>query len=534
MDLRASGRGAMPHARGPRRGPRRGGLSGALRGRRTGALSGRRFGPLDRVLRRLPARIRPSGPLMPLFAGALVSLLVLVAGLAAGTGGGGPRKEGRRAEAAPPSPAGTPTPLHAPGYTADKPVIDPGFADPDVIKVAGVYYAYGTNDGAASLPVATAPSPTGPWTRRPGDGLARLPAWASAGWTWAPEVVEPAVPGQPFVLYFSARRRDRDIQCVGVATATSPAGPFVPVDGDPIVCPADLGGAIDPDHHVEPDGTRYLLYKSDALATSAIWAVKLTPDGLRTAGEPPHRLIARDASDPILVEAPALVERGGQYVLFYSSGRYYTSGYQTRYAVAPSLFGPYRKEPGALLSTGAFGGTVQGPGSVSVLSSSDGADDYLVYHGIRRYLGGSRVSRAMYVGALVWDGARPAVRGPAVRYEAERGRLNGCVQAQHRDRASGASAVGLFDRNGCALEIPVFAPETGRYKVRVQYADWAKDEARLELTVNGASPRQVRMSSTRTGVWASVTVDADLGSGWNSLALRRVSGRTQVDFVEVR
>ncbi|MEV5570981.1 family 43 glycosylhydrolase [Spirillospora sp. NPDC052269] len=518
MDLRTSGwtsgHGAMPPGRGPRR----------------GSLPGR----LDRALRRLPPRMRPGGPLLPLVAGALVSLLVMGIGLAVGTDGGAPHKKRHRPEAVPPSPAGTPTPLHAPGYAPDKPVVDPGFADPDVIKVAGVYYAYGTNDGAATLPVATAPSPTGPWTRRPGDGLARLPAWASTGRTWAPEVVEPTGPGQPFVLYFSARRRDRDVQCVGAATAISPAGPFVPVDGDPVVCPADLGGAIDPAHHVEPDGTRYLLYKSDGRATSAIWVVKLDPDGLHTAGEPPHRLIARDPSDPILVEAPALVRHGGQYVLFYSSGWYYTSGYQTRYAVAPSLFGPYRKAPGTLLSTGGFGGTVQGPGSVSVLSSSDGADDYLVYHGIRQYLGGSRVSRAMYVGALGWDGARPVVRGPAVRYEAERGRLNGCVQVQRRERASGAAAVGPFDRDGCALEIPVFAPETGRYKVRVQYADWAKDEARLELTVNGASPKQVRMSPTRTGVWSSVTLDADLGNGWNSLALRRVSGRTQVDFVEVR
>ncbi|GAA4099603.1 family 43 glycosylhydrolase [Actinomadura miaoliensis] len=490
---------------------------------------------------------RPGAPVS-----ALVALVVL-AGLAGmhapepGMAEAGERKEPRagrpsarpspaakpsRAPAPPvPSPAQTATPFTAPGYSPVKPVIDQYFADPTVVKVAGTYYAYGTNSPDAVMPVATAPSPTGPWTRRPGDGLARLPAWAAPGWTWAPEVVPPRPGGRTHVLYFSARRNDRDMQCIGVATSTSPAGPFVPLDGEPLVCPLGLGGAIDPASYIEEDGTRYLLYKTDARSKAAVYLVRLTADGLRLAG-PPKRILGRGADEPVLVEAPDLVRRGGKYVLFYSAGWYFKSNYQTRYAVASSIEGPYEKARGPLLSTGGYGGRVRGPGSADVLADAGG--DYLVFHGIQRYLGGSKVNRGMYVAALGWDGARPVVRGAPVRYEAERARLNGCATPLARPRASGGKAVGPFDRPGCPVDVSVFVPVAGRYSVRIQYANWSGKKARLEVTVNGAAPGPVGLRRTKKGSWTSATVQRDMSAGWNTLSLRRLDGSGQVDYVEVR
>ncbi|WP_242909052.1 family 43 glycosylhydrolase [Actinomadura terrae] len=482
---------------------------------------------------------RLRGPLTPLIAGAAISAVValVVAVANACVPGSGkpearPSRPGPAASGAPaPSPAGTPGPITPPGYAPDKPVLNQPFADPSVIKVAGTYFAYGTNNGEAAMPVATAPSPTGPWTRTPGDGLARLPAWATTGRTWAPEVVPPR-PGSPsvYTLYFSARRKDHDIQCIGVATASSPAGPFVPVDGDPLVCPQQLGGAIDPASHIEPDGTRYLLYKSDARESSAIFLVRLSPDGLGIAAAP-VKLIGRE-SEPVLVEAPDLVRRGGKYVLLYSSGWYFRSNYQTRYATAPSIEGPYTKAPAPLQSTEAYGRKVDGPGSADVLSDDTG--DYLVFHGIIGYHGGSTVNRGMYVAPLGWDGARPVVRGVPVRYEAEAGRLNGCVSALDRPGASGRKAVGPFDRDGCRVEVPVFAPTAGRYTVRTQYANRSGHDTDLELSANGTAGAQVRLRVTKGADWTSVAADVELGAGWNTLGLRRLNGQGQVDYLEVR
>ncbi|WP_344275884.1 family 43 glycosylhydrolase [Actinomadura napierensis] len=470
---------------------------------------------------------------------AVVALVVVMAasclpGAAGPAPGAGPGRSSvprPRASTPPPTPAGAQTPITPPGYSPVEPVLDGWFADPTVIKAADRYYAYGTNNGDATMPVATAPSPAGPWTRSPGDGLARLPSWAEEGRTWAPEVVPPRQGSGMYVLYFSAARRDRDVQCIGVATSISPAGPFVPVDGPPLVCPLDLGGAIDPSSYIETDGTRYLLYKSDARKTAAIYLVPLTADGLRVNG-PAKRLIGHDRSEPVLVEAPDLVRRGGKYVLFYSAGWYFKSDYQTRYAVAASLQGPYQKSPWPLQSTGAYRGAVEGPGSADVLSDETG--DHLVFHGILKHHGGSTVDRGMYVAALGWDGSRPVLRGVPVRYEAERGRLNGCVSVLRRPEASGGSAVGPFDRNGCRLDVPVFAPAGGRYSVRIGYANRSGEDSHLEFSANGLAGATFTLRGTKDADWASAAVEATLNAGWNTLSLMRVDGQGQVDYLEIR
>ncbi|MBO2444026.1 family 43 glycosylhydrolase [Actinomadura nitritigenes] len=483
--------------------------------------------------------LRQNGLPRPLVGGtvisAVVALLVALAASclpgAAKPGPGPSAAQRTRVPVRPPASAGSRTPVTPPGYSPVKPVIDGWFADPMAIKVGGRYYAYGTNNGDATMPVATAPSPAGPWTRSPGDGLARLPSWAEAGRTWAPEVVPPPSGSGTYVLYFSAARRDRDVQCIGVATSTSPAGPFVPVDGPPLVCPLDLGGAIDPSSYIETDGTRYLLYKSDERRTAAIYLVPLTADGLHVNG-PAKRILGHDGSEPVLVEAPDLVRRGGEYVLLYSAGWYFRSDYQTRYAVATSLEGPYRKAPRPLQSTGAYGGAVEGPGSADILSDETG--DHLVFHGILKHHGGSTVDRGMFVAPLGWDGSRPVVRGVPARFEAERGRLNGCVATLRRPQASGGSAVGPFDRDGCRLDVPVFAPAAGRYSVRIGYANRSGGAAHLELSVNGVADATFPLRETKDADWTSGTVDAVLNAGWNTLSLARIDGQGQVDYLEIR
>ncbi|MFI0372747.1 family 43 glycosylhydrolase [Actinomadura sp. 1N219] len=494
-------------------------------------------------MRRTGGDLRALAPVLPLVAGAAISVLVaLIVGLAVSWGplsGGadarsspGTSKERPEAAGPPlPSPAGSPAPIDPPGYSPVKPVIHGSFADPTVIKAAGAYFAYGTNNAVATMPVATATSPTGPWKVLPGDGLARLPTWAMAGRTWAPEVVPPGRGSGSYVLYFSARRRGGDEQCVGVATASSPAGPFIPREGAPLVCPLNLGGAIDPASYIEADGTRYLLYKSDARKTAAIYLVRLSPDGLALAG-PAKQIMARHANEPVLVEAPDLVRRGGKYVLFYASGWYFKPNYQTRYAVASSIEGPYQKAAWPLQSTGGYGRKVEGPGSADVLADDGG--DYLVFHGIRGYRGGSRVTRSMYVTRLGWDGARPAIRGVPVRYEAERARLNGCVSAPVRPHASGGRAIGPFTHDGCRVDMPVFAPAAGRYSVAARYANGTGYDADLELSVNGSAAASLRLPTTAKPGWASATAMVELAAGWNTVSLRRLAGEGQIDYLELR
>ncbi len=73
---------------------------------------------------------------------------------------------------------------------------------------------------------------------------------------------------------------DENQRCIGAATASSPLGPFTPVAGGPLVCPGRAStpapddnvperpiataGVIDPSGFKDSDGTRFLLYKTDA------------------------------------------------------------------------------------------------------------------------------------------------------------------------------------------------------------------------------------------------------------------------------
>ena len=104
--------------------------------------------------------------------------------------------------------------------------------------------------------------------------------------------------------------RKRNIQCVGVAAADNPRGPFRDTSETPLVCQPGEGGTIDANPFRDADGKLYLYYKSDGNAvrkTSYIWGQRLSDDGLKVVG-PAARLIKDDAKwEWGLVEAPAMV-----------------------------------------------------------------------------------------------------------------------------------------------------------------------------------------------------------------------------------
>jgi arabinan endo-1,5-alpha-L-arabinosidase len=285
------------------------------------------------------------------------------------------------------------------------PVIDRDFPDPDVLTVDGGYYAYSTNsiyDGAlVHVPVARAAALTGPWTSV-GDALPTLPGWAAPGPTvWAPELAE--APGGGYLLFFTARHAARGVQCIGVAGAPDPAGPFQPIGTDAVIGATDDGDSIDAETATGPDGTRYLIYKSGR-TSSTMWLQRLAADGYTPEG-PRTALIHSDRPEEAnIVEAPSLVRHGGRYVLFYSANTFDSGRYFVNYATAAHLSGPYVKAPGQLLNRDTIGGAYRNPGHEDVVSTPDG--DRIVFHASL-----DATTRALFVAALGWtDGGRPSVR----------------------------------------------------------------------------------------------------------------------------
>jgi len=296
-------------------------------------------------------------------------------------------------------PAGT-----SPSAVVDAFAIGQDFPDPDVLLVGGTYHAYATNSGDINVQTATS-TDLKTWKVSGEDALPELPAWAEAGNTWAPDVSE-ASPGH-FVMYFAAKLAGDRYQCIGVATADDPSGPFVGED-KPLICPRDEGGAIDPDSFVDSDGARYLVWKNDGnCCGKQIWlqATPVSADGLTVTG-PAIRLVSLSEDwEGRVIEAPTLIRHDDEYVLFYSANDYAGSKYAIGYATAPALAGPYTKVPGPWFATDPDTLRYLGPGGQDVIVDKDGGYD-LVFHSW--LIAGD--GRGMNVLPLEWQDGKPVVR----------------------------------------------------------------------------------------------------------------------------
>lgn len=290
-------------------------------------------------------------------------------------------------------------------------VINRDFPDPGVIGVGSMFYAYATNSGGTNVQLARSMDLAN-WESLP-DALPQLPRWARAGHTWAPEVSQ--LPGRhDYHLYFVARDRASGRQCIGVASAAGPTGPFHSPAQEPLIAQIDAGGAIDPAVFIEDDGAAYLLWKNDGNAVGLktwLHIQKLSADGFSLLGSPTPLICANLPWEGELIEAPTLVKHDGKYHLFYSANAYGCERYAIGYAVSDSLFGPYRKMTTPLLKSD---GLHCGPGGQTLIRCA-GRQTWLLYHS----WDATRRFRAMHLARIDWREGRDEVPVvvPALRDE---------------------------------------------------------------------------------------------------------------------
>lgn len=237
------------------------------------------------------------------------------------------------------------------------------FPDPAIVRDGDTYYAYGTITGAPGIPVQKIPVLTSTdlrtWTHA-GDALENVASWSTVRDLWAPGVAKLS---DGWRLYYVAPHLESGKQCISVAAADRPAGPFRDSTTAPLVCQVELNGSIDPSPFVDVDGTAWLTWKSEGNPNgeeTRIWAQRLTADGLSLTG-PRTQLLQRDQSwEQPLIENPAMILHQGQYLLFYSASEWNTSRYGIGYAVCQSVMGPCTKPRSTALL--ASSGDAAGPG----------------------------------------------------------------------------------------------------------------------------------------------------------------------------
>jgi hypothetical protein len=254
------------------------------------------------------------------------------------------------------------------GSGSGGPVYPFDFADPAVIVAKGTYFAYGTNSTAGNVQIMESTDLLH-WAKA-GDALPALGRWATPGQTWAPSIIHLK---RSYVLYYTVASAASKVQCISVATAKKPQGPFVDSSTGPLECQANLGGSIDAAPYLDAAGQPYLTWKSNGGdgQPATIWAQALDPQGTALEGTKPTELLQPSQSwEGSVVEAPTMFYDDGSYFLFYSGNNWDSADYAIGVARCAGALGPCVKPmPQPLFGSQA---NLQGPGGETVFTDDQG------------------------------------------------------------------------------------------------------------------------------------------------------------------
>jgi Glycosyl hydrolases family 43 len=288
------------------------------------------------------------------------------------------------------------------GGTSDGLAYPFDFPDPDVLLVGGTYFAYATNAVAGNIQIIESTDLVH-WSPA-GNALPQLPSWATPDATWAPGV---ALIGGNVLLYYAAEVAGPGggEECISVATATQPQGPFVDTSTAPLECQPSSGGSIDPAPFIDTNGNIYLLWKSN---DAKIWSQQLDPAGTGfLAGSSPTQLLVPDQSwQGGNVEAPDMVTTGGRYFLFFSGNDWSSANYAVGVASCAGPLGPCTDSSSQPLLTSGAG--VDGPGGESVFADATGSF-WIAFDGYVPGAVGYPNSRDLFLRRLDLSGHAPIV-----------------------------------------------------------------------------------------------------------------------------
>jgi beta-xylosidase len=295
--------------------------------------------------------------------------------------------------------------------TFQNPVLQSDFPDPSIIRVRNTFYAYATNAAGKNIQAARSTDLVN-WEMLP-DALPALPSWAQLGgsFVWAPDVIQI---GDTFVMYYTARDAETNVQCIGVATSSSPDGKFKDTSSRPLVCQSDLGGTIDATPFRDGDKL-YLYFKNDGNSrglTTSIWAQELSPDGLSVVDKPTQLIHNDKPWEGSVVEAPNMFKHDNQYYLFFSANNYADQTYAVGYATCQSPMGPCTQAPeNPILASRLTQPFVIGPGGQTVFQLGD--QTWILYHAWDMDGSGQRGdSRNMWLDRVTWKDGKPHIEGP--------------------------------------------------------------------------------------------------------------------------
>ena len=209
-------------------------------------------------------------------------------------------------------------------------------------------------------------------------------SWAD-GNAWAPAIEEKKTKdGYRYYLYFSGNPKNGGGKQIGVATADSPTGPFTDL-GHPMITESPTGGGqqIDVDVFTDPvSGKSYLYwgngYMAGAELNKDMVSIKkktlkvLTPEG-------------GTLQDYAYREAPYVFYRNGLYYFMWSVDDTGSANYHVAYGTAKSPLGPIQVASDPIVTIQNPEKEIYGPAHNSVICKPGTDEWYIVYHRINKH-----------------------------------------------------------------------------------------------------------------------------------------------------
>lgn len=209
-------------------------------------------------------------------------------------------------------------------------------------------------------------------------------SWAD-GNAWAPAIEEKKTKdGYRYYLYFSGNPKNGGGKQIGVATADSPTGPFTDL-GHPMITESPTGGGqqIDVDVFTDPvSGKSYLYwgngYMAGAELNKDMVSIKkktlkvLTPEG-------------GTLQDYAYREAPYVFYRNGLYYFMWSVDDTGSANYHVAYGTAKSPLGPIQVAADPIVTIQNPEKEIYGPAHNSVICKPGTDEWYIVYHRINKH-----------------------------------------------------------------------------------------------------------------------------------------------------
>jgi len=292
----------------------------------------------------------------------------------------------------------------------ENPVFIPDLADPTVVRAKdGWFYAYGTQnqwyEGVTRITPIVKSMDMVNW-EYVADAFETAPSWKSGG-VWAPDVT---LYKDIYYMYYALSVWGDSNPGVGLATSSSPSGPFV--DQGKILDTESTGvsNSIDPFFYYEGEGRNLKLYLFWG-SFAGIYGVELNSD-MKTFAGTKFKIAGN------MFEATYIYKKG-DYYYFFGSQNSCCEGPDTKYKVmmarSTSITGPYIDRDGRDISTNGVPGTLflkgdgvkfVGPGHNAEITMDDNGDEWFLYHAVELvdpYLPGGATRRPLMLDKIQWD-----------------------------------------------------------------------------------------------------------------------------------